>query len=203
MSYPVGKMSSVEKKLLDRILVANDSVDVKPDCSTISSAQIEREIVDLFDQNASALRRYARSLLKEGDSAQDAIQEIFLRYFKTRSTGSAVKNPRAWLFHVLRNYMLDQIRESRSKHPVDLDVLGNTADIKQNFETTYAQNEAFQQAVSVLTHHERECVQLHLEGFGNAEIAQILQIRARSVGALLTRSLHKIRRTGVFSGKQL
>jgi RNA polymerase sigma-70 factor (ECF subfamily) len=133
--------------------------------------------------------------------AQDAIQEVFLRYFKTRRDGGTVNNPRAWLFHVLRNYMLDQIRENSSMKPVGLGVLDNTADIKQNIETTYEQSEAFQQAVSVLAPRERECVQLHLEGFGYAEIAQILQIRTRSVGALLTRSLNKIRRTGIFSGK--
>lgn len=192
-------MSSADKNFLDKILVAGDPADAKPDCSAISSAQIEREIVDLFNQNASALLRYAQSLIKDADIAQDAIQEVFLRYFKTRSDGSTVDNPRAWLFHVLRNYMLDQIRENNSMKSVELGVLGKMADIKQNIETTYEQSEAFQRAVSVLTPHERECVQLHLEGFGYAEIAQILKIRVRSVGALLTRSLNKIRKTGVFS----
>jgi RNA polymerase sigma factor (sigma-70 family) len=194
-------MSSADKNFLDQILVAGDSADTKQGCSAISSAKIEREIVDLFNQHASALNRYAKSLINNGDLAQDAIQEVFLRYFKTRRDGSTVDNPRAWLFHVLRNYMLDQIRENSSMKPVELGVLANTADFKQNIETTYAQSEAFQRAVSVLTPHERECVQLHLEGFSYAEIAQILQIRARSVGSLLTRSLNKIRRTGIFSGK--
>ncbi len=214
----VSTMNSMDKNVLDQLLACDDLDASKPasqekrhlspprlqelaDCPAALSAQIEAEIIDLFDKHASALGRYAESLIKDGDMAQDAIQEAFLRYFKTRTEGSPVENPHAWLFRVLRNHILDQIRKNRSIRPVELDALDNIADVKQDIEAKYAQNEVFRLAVSVLSPRERECIQLRLEGFGYDEIAQILQIRARSVGALLTRSLNKIRKTGIFSGR--
>jgi RNA polymerase sigma-70 factor (ECF subfamily) len=212
-------MDSINKDVLDQLVALGSTDDSKqkshpvknsspPRRSEITlpggdlSAEIESEVIHLFHQHAAALGRYAESLVKNGDLAQDAIQEVFLRYFKVRSDGYVVDNARAWLFRVLRNYMLDHIRKQNSLQPVELEALGNVADIKQNTEAGYERSEVFRLAISVLTPRERECIQLRLEGFGYEEIARILRIRARSVGALLTRSLNKIRKTGLFSGRQ-
>jgi RNA polymerase sigma factor (sigma-70 family) len=214
VQYAVSKMNSINKDVLDQLLAIGSSDRSKLKNASLSkcpeiaeptgdlSAKIEAEIVDLFHQHAASLGRYAESLTRDRELAQDAIQEIFLRYFKMRSDGDDVENARAWLFRVLRNYLLDHIRKQNLIKPVELDVLGNMADSKQNTEAKYERNEVFRLAVAALTPREQECIQLRLEGFDYEEIAQILQIRARSVGALLTRSLNKIRRTGLFSGRQ-
>ena len=212
-------MTSIDKNLWDQVFASGDSADSKQasqqskhaspprreeltDSSATTSAQIENEIIELLNRHSSALGRYALSLAKDGTLAQDAIQEVFLRYFKTRSSGQCVENPRAWLFHVLRNYVLNCIQKNSFMQPAELDAAGNIADIKQDVEAAYARNETFRLAVSALSPRERECVQLRLEGFSNREIARILHIRSSNVTALLARSLNKIRKTGIFSGRK-
>jgi RNA polymerase sigma-70 factor, ECF subfamily len=210
---------SIDSDLLEQVLASGSSSDSKQASqksrhrspprdeelaghSGIASAQIETEIVELFNQHSSALGRYAGSLTRDATVAQDAIQEAFLRYFKTRISGQFVENPRAWLFHVLRNYILNCIRKYNFMQPVELDAASNMADIKQDVEAAYELSQEFRLAISALSPRERECVQLRIEGFGYDEIAQILCMRSSTVSATLTRSLNKIRKTGIFSRRK-
>jgi RNA polymerase sigma-70 factor, ECF subfamily len=194
--------------LLEQILASGHSSDSNQ--SSQNTAHTSRsqqevfernqaEIVDLFKRHSSALGRYAGSLTRDAAVVQDAIQEAFLRYFKTLVAGQIVENPRAWLFHVLRNYVLNWNRKCKFTQSVELDEASDLADIKQDVEAAYETNQAFRLAISTLSPRERECVQLKIEGFGHQEIAQILGIRSNTVSATLTRSLKKIRRTGIFS----
>jgi len=203
---------SMDNDLWEQLLAAGSSDDSKQVSrksrprdgelaadSTTGSAQIETEVAELFQRHSSALGRYAGSLTRDATVAQDAIQEAFLRYFKTRSSGQSIENPRAWLFLVLRNYVLNCNRKNNFMQPVELDVASNIADIKQDVEAAYELSQSFRQAISALSRHERECVQLRIEGFGYDEIARILCVRSSTVSATLTRSLNKLRKTGIFS----
>ena len=208
-------MKILDKVILDQVFESGDSADSKQadrerdfvstprqneheEHSENPFTQIEAEIVDLFHSHSASLCRYAETLTKDGALVQDGVQEAFLRYFKTRRGGQNVENPRAWLFHVLRNYILDCIRRSCSMRPVELNVAGNLADSAQDVEAKYERNEAFQRAISVLSPRERECMRLRLEGFDYEEIAEVLRVRPGTIGALLARGLKKIRRTGIF-----
>ncbi len=170
--------------------------------SAETAARIEQEVNDLLLTHTTALSRYAMSLSWDKTIVQDGIQEAFLRYFATRIRGQKVENPRAWLFRVLRNYLLDCNRRSSSLQSVDLNEAMQIADRRQDVEAGYQQDETFRRALASLSPREQECMQLRFEGFGYDEIAQILQIRTGTVGALLARGLKKIRNTGLSSRGQ-
>jgi RNA polymerase sigma-70 factor, ECF subfamily len=167
-----------------------------------AAEQIENEVMELLRQHAPALLRYAARVARDKTIAQDAIQETFLRYFIARAEGAQIENPRAWLFRVLANYLTDCIRKSSSMPAADLEEAAQVADMRQDVEARYQQDEVFRCALASLSLRERECLQLRLEGFGYDEIAQILRIRPGTVGALLARSLKKIRKAGLLSGRQ-
>jgi RNA polymerase sigma-70 factor (ECF subfamily) len=167
-------------------------------CSAAPTAEVENEVIELLRQHAAALSRYAVTIARDSTIVQDAIQEAFLRYFIARVGGQHVENPRAWLFRVLRNYILDCNRKSNSMRAVELEKAVRVADSRQDVEAGYQQHETLRHAVSSLSPREQECMQLRLEGFGYDEIAHILKIRSGTVGALLARGLKKIRKTGLF-----
>ena len=75
-----------------------------PDSAPLQK-QLEQELVRLYREHASELSRYAVSFSQRQDSAREAVQEIFLRYFVERRYGRQIENPRAWLYHVLSNYI--------------------------------------------------------------------------------------------------
>jgi RNA polymerase sigma-70 factor, ECF subfamily len=155
--------------------------------------QIEKEVIELSRRHAASLARYAASLARDTTVVQDALQEAFLRYFIARVDGQQIENPRAWLFRVLRNYLLDCSRKRISGAEVDLECALGVPDARQDVESEYQRAEIFRRALSTLSPRERECTQMRLEGFDYKEIAHILGIGLGTVGALLARGFHRMR----------
>jgi DNA-directed RNA polymerase specialized sigma24 family protein len=71
--------------------------------SSATSSALEQELVCLYQEHAAALSRYAVS---------------FARYFIERRYGRIMANPRTWLYHVLRNYLLDWYRRVNNREVI-------------------------------------------------------------------------------------
>jgi RNA polymerase sigma-70 factor (ECF subfamily) len=154
---------------------------------------IEGEVVRLYQENGARLLRYASAFVEGKETAQDALQEVFLRYFVLRVGGLRIHNPRAWLYRVLRNYLLDRKKEFAARHRVNLDEIVELPDWQQDPETNHQQSEQVRRFLERLSPRELECVRLRSDGFNYREIAGILNIRLGTVGALLARALRKLR----------
>jgi RNA polymerase sigma-70 factor, ECF subfamily len=169
--------------------------------AAMAAAQIETEIVQLMNDHATNLSRYAHAVTREKSVAQDGVQETFLRYFIARTGGQHIKDARAWLFRVLRNYLLDCNRKSNFISAVDLETAMDIADCSRDAEAEFQQKESFRSALADLSPREKECMLLRREGFGYDEIACVLRIRPGTVAALLARGLKKIRKSASASKK--
>ncbi len=154
---------------------------------------VEAETVALYKEYGGGLLRYAYTLTAGIDEAPDAVQEAFLRYFILRSAGLRVENPRAWLYRVLRNYLLDRHKSFGVKHKVNLKEASNSPDWQQDPATQYQQREQARLILDRLSPRESACVRLRAEGFDYKEISGLLKIRPGTVGAMLARALKKIR----------
>ena len=86
-----------------------------------SSDEIEKEITSLHEECASGLLRYGIGLTLNRELAQEALQEAFLRYFIVRTEGQSIENPKAWLYRVLRNYILDRLKEAGERNKISLE----------------------------------------------------------------------------------
>src|SRR5215471_4733348 len=84
------------------------------------AALMEQEIVRLYESEARGMLSYAASIAGNLHTAQDAVQETFIRFFIARSAGQEFQSPKAWLFRVLRNYIIDQKR-SRMREEVGIE----------------------------------------------------------------------------------
>jgi RNA polymerase sigma-70 factor, ECF subfamily len=175
----------------------NDTLE----CPSSQPTDIESDVNEMVRNHAAALSRFAATMLRDNSLVQDAVQEVFLRYFIARTGGQQMENPRAWLFRVLRNYLLDYNRKSGIMAAINLEDAVKVADIRQDVEAAYQQDEFLRSALSTLSPREKECILLRLEGFGYNEIAQILRIRPGTVAALLARGLKKFRQSGKMLGK--
>jgi RNA polymerase sigma-70 factor (ECF subfamily) len=154
---------------------------------------VKEQVVRLYKENGGGLLRYASAFVEGKETAQDALQEVFLRFFVLRMGGLRIHNPRAWLYRVLRNYLLDRKKEFATRRRVNLDEVVELPDWRQDPETNHRQTEQVQRFLKKLTPRELECIQLRSDGFDYKEIAGILDIRLGTVGALLARALKKLR----------
>ncbi len=159
--------------------------------------RVEQEVRDLYLSEAAGLLRLAVSVSGSTEAAQDAVQEAFLRFFVARTAGQDIRNPKAWLFRVLRNHLLDQ-KKAGSHREVGLESLMNAPGPGRDPEAAYGRTEALRSALRAsLTPREIECVELRNSGLRYDEIATVLKLQSGTVGALLTRAHKKIRAAAV------
>jgi RNA polymerase sigma-70 factor (ECF subfamily) len=70
----------------------------------------EDELADLYDRYAPVLLHRCRSILKNEEAAQDAVQETFARVMRNADTFRAQSSPTTWMYRISTNYCLNQIR---------------------------------------------------------------------------------------------
>lgn len=76
-------------------------------------AQFEQEL----ERNVGALRAFARRLARNGDQAEDLVQETCAKALAKRHQFSPGTNQRAWMFQILKNTFLSQFRKAKREVP--------------------------------------------------------------------------------------
>ena len=71
-------------------------------------SEIEREVMELFEQFRTPLLRYAISLGLPVHDAEEVIQEVFLALFRHLQLGRSRRSLRGWIFSVAHNLALKQ-----------------------------------------------------------------------------------------------
>jgi RNA polymerase sigma factor (sigma-70 family) len=157
------------------------------------SQGLEEELADLYHKHSAALLRYGSLFAPANEAARDAVQETFLRYFLERRSGRAIGNPSGWLYVVLRNYLLSRLkRDSQGHEMVDAD-LEHLPAPQRDPEAMFVQSEFNDRLAARLTVREMECVTLRAGGLSYQEIADVMDVRPGTVGAVLSRVQKKMR----------
>ncbi len=137
------------------------------------------------------LQRYAAMLLGDRTAAEDVLQEVFLQLLQAKATADRVRNRRAWLFRVVRNACLRELRRQHRQAEIEMPFEPRGAIV--NPEISYQRRRLACELIGRLTPRELACVRLRAEGFSYAEIARSLDIRLGTVGAFLNRATAKCR----------
>jgi RNA polymerase sigma-70 factor, ECF subfamily len=72
-------------------------------------------LIKLFAESYGALRRYVQRLVRSRETAEDIVQEAFLR---TYEHGQGDRAPRAFLYSIARNLATDHYRRGRAARAV-------------------------------------------------------------------------------------
>ncbi len=64
------------------------------------------------------LRGYLRHRLTDADAADEVLQDVFLKAMRSGQGFCSLDNPRAWLFQVARNAVVDRFRMERPTEPL-------------------------------------------------------------------------------------
>ncbi len=114
------------------------------------SANAPAEMIQ-FETLLPELRAYARSVSQNRDDAEDLVQDAIERALRSASRPSPLKELRPWMFRVIRNLHLDEMRKRRvrreysatqSRLSIDLSQSQDHADgvaVRMTFETLPAQ----------------------------------------------------------------
>jgi RNA polymerase sigma-70 factor, ECF subfamily len=67
----------------------------------------------LVESHSDALYRFARSIVKDDDGADDIVQDVFLYVWKNRESVDMGRNIRSWLFSITYSRAIDHIRKHK------------------------------------------------------------------------------------------
>jgi RNA polymerase sigma-70 factor, ECF subfamily len=153
------------------------------------------DVLQNIEQEIPRLRRYARYLRREPDHADDLVQECLSRAIAKIDTWQPGTNLRAWLFVILRNCHINEIRreqrvvsledESPASEPV-LSVPGSQ-------ETRVALAEVRRAFLTLSEEHREVLLLVAIEGLQYEEASAILEVPLGTVRSRLSRARQALR----------
>jgi len=161
-------------------------------------SEIEREVIELFEQFRDPLLRYALSLGIPVHDAEEVIQEVFLSLFRHLQLRRSRKNLRGWIFRVAHNLALKQLfanQRSQAKTISDWTIAQEPFDPSPGPEEQLSSAQRRHRLLAVvhaLPEADQGCLRLRAEGLRHREIAAVLGMSLGAVSISLTRSLARL-----------
>jgi RNA polymerase sigma-70 factor (ECF subfamily) len=150
--------------------------------------------LDRLEQEIPALRRFARALVGHPERADDLVQDTLERALTRIDSYTPGTNMRAWLFTILRNAHINELRRARTTATPDetLEALSPPAPAAQEHGLAVRDLE---RALARLTPEMREVLLLiGLEGMSYEEAADVLGAKVGTVKSRLCRGREALRR---------
>ena len=151
-------------------------------------------------EHIDALYGYAMTLTRDTTDAEDLVQETYLRAASAAHRPDADSNLKGWLFVIMRNAWLNQLRHKNSG-PRFIELEPNESSIDGMQETPHVvyirklEREQVREAIESLPDAYREIVVLRdIEGFTYQEIATVLACPAGTVMSRLGRARGRLRK---------
>jgi RNA polymerase sigma-70 factor, ECF subfamily len=161
-------------------------------------SEIERAVLELFDQFRNPLLRYALSFGIPVHDAEEVVQEVFLSLFQHLQLRRSRKNIRGWIFRVAHNLALKQLyanRRALDKAASNPTFAEEQLDPSPNPEEQWSSAQRRRRLLAVvhaLPEADQSCLRLRAEGLRYREIAAVLGMSLGAVSISLTRSLARL-----------
>jgi len=152
-------------------------------------------VAELFRDHETALLVYARQIVGDSETAEDMVQEAFI---KLHRVFGEVRQPRPWLYRTVHNLAMNQLRSRRKIVPMQTleDEGQQWPDAQPLPDDQIARLEAIGQtrlSLETLDARSRELIRLKFEeGLSYRKIAQHANLSVSNVGYILHHALKQV-----------
>lgn len=153
----------------------------------------KRQPFDVLAQ-LSSLRRYARSLVRHPDDAEDLVHDALVRAYERKATFRTGANLRNWLLSIVHNTHIDRLRRAKSldRRHDDAAYLVETAE--QADPNHSIRLKQLREAFHALPDEQRDALHLvAIEGLSYQEAATALSIPVGTLMSRISRAREKLR----------
>jgi RNA polymerase sigma factor (sigma-70 family) len=163
-----------------------------------ASAHLERLLAEFGPRlHAIVLARCPRDA---GLNPDEVEQEVRLRLWQSLQGENVITHPASYLYRTAMSAIVDLLRRRRARPDLDAQPLeaadGELTQSAPDPVALASRRElaaALQAAVAALPERRRRPVQLHLQGFGFAEVAKLLQLTDATARNLIYRGMEDLR----------
>jgi RNA polymerase sigma factor (sigma-70 family) len=184
MDRPLGRSSGV-----------NDAVVDRPAAVELPGDAAGESFESLYERTSERAYAYAASLLRDRAAAEDVTAQAFERAYRKRRRYRASRGtPEAWLFGIVRNAALDELRRRKRRASLEQDPEDVYGPAPEDQADSAIRRATVRAALATLTAAERDLVALKFAGgLSNAEIARVLRTSEANAGTRLHRTVNKLR----------
>lgn len=145
----------------------------------------EAEFLSLIKENQGIIYKLAGLYATDAEEKKDFCQEIICQAWKGWPSFKGESKFSTWLYRISLNTILTQKRRKKLiDYRDDLEPVASS--VEQN--TVQQENaKRLRQAIRALAETDRALISLHLDGYENGEIAEIIGISVNNVGVKLHR----------------
>jgi RNA polymerase sigma-70 factor (ECF subfamily) len=156
----------------------------------------------LFEAHSEALRRYAQRIVRSRETAEDLVQDVFLRLWRLWDRVEIGPNTRAYLYITTRSRALNHVRrEQRAERLAQMNlprgIAGDEPALPAAGESRVEADEivrAIEQVLAMMPPRQRQVAALRLRHqLSTADIARRLGISPRTVEVHIARATKMLR----------
>jgi RNA polymerase sigma-70 factor (ECF subfamily) len=165
----------------------------------LEDVKVRRLVLDWYEREHVAVRRYLLFLGVEAETAREILQETFLKLHQHLLSSGDQSNLRAWLYRVAHNLARNwqsSFHASKTDFLSDLTLTGDRPSHSPSTEERLLAAERakrFREALSQLSPAQRECLMLRAQGMKYREISEALNLSVSTVGENIGRGLEKLK----------
>lgn len=158
----------------------------------------KKEFEILFRSSYASLVRYAQSILKDHDSSEEIVQELFFRLWQDRQNLKVESSLKGYLFRSVHNRCLHQIEHRKvvDRHAGEM-MMTMTETAEPVTEAIYY-SELQEKVSKVLAGLPEKCREIfrmsRFEGMKYSEIAEKLSVSLKTVEANMGKALKEFRK---------
>lgn len=149
---------------------------------------------DLYSTYYPAIYRFAFRMMGNAEDARDIVQETFVRLYMTMESGSEIIRPKAWLYRVSANLCMNRLkRDSRYREILaDQSKMTSHRSASEEELVRNEQLDLIRSHICTLPDKERTLLMLYQDGLSYAEMAWAINVKASSLGTMLSRAIAKL-----------
>jgi RNA polymerase sigma-70 factor, ECF subfamily len=162
---------------------------------TADIRDIEQAVADLYVRLRPSVVWYVRAMTRVPCDPEDLAQMAFLRLFDALRSRTPVENPRAWIFRVVHNLLVDRVRRAGKERDAYEEWGTAQATVTRSSpEDALIQQQQIHGALRHVNARERACLLLRVRGLSYSEIADVIGTTPKTVSVYLARGLQKVAR---------
>ncbi|KMM34266.1 RNA polymerase sigma-70 factor [Parabacteroides segnis] len=157
----------------------------------------ERAFTAIYERYHKLLYVLAYKYLKDNDTAKDAVQQIFLKLWESRSLFSIHINLRNYLYTMLKNHLLNEIRNNYTALEKNYELAQETIEYENEILSKLEEKEMTEQlyrAIDSLPEQKKAvCLYKLKDSLSNQEIAEKMQISIPTVKTHYSQAIKLLR----------
>ena len=157
----------------------------------------KKKFSKIYDKNINSIYRFVFFKVNSEEITQDLCSETFLRAWKAfQKKGDSIQNPRAFLYQIARNLVIDHYREKDRTQFVSVDNVSlldpkpgpeENALLRSDFEAVKAELD------NLKDNYQNVIILRYVEGLAMPEIAKTMKKSEGATRVLLHRAMNSLR----------